>query len=172
MGLGLRRVVLQYPWRGGRFRPESVAAFNRNQWQPSPGIGGRFRRESVATFDRNTQHSRGSPFECLQQRLGVLEIRRIKPFGKPVIDWCEEVMGFLAFALLPPEASETGGSTEFPGFGLLAAGNGEGLLEAGFGLVWLWDGLAQEKCTLEPVGFRQEVALAVGLQHRQGFGQQ
>src|SRR2546428_13749251 len=55
MGLGLRRVVLQYPWRGGRFRPESVAAFNRNPWQPSPGIGGRFRPESVATFDRNTQ---------------------------------------------------------------------------------------------------------------------
>src|SRR3989442_11993422 len=54
MGLGLRRVVLQYPWRGGRFRPESVAAFNRNQWQPSTGIGGRFRPESVATFDRNT----------------------------------------------------------------------------------------------------------------------
>src|SRR5215470_2628797 len=58
MGLGLRRVVLQYPWRGGRFRPESVAAFNRNQWQPSPGIGGRFRPESVATFDRNTHPER------------------------------------------------------------------------------------------------------------------
>src|SRR5437879_2657693 len=55
MGLCLRRLVLQYPYRGGRFRPESVAAFNRNQWQPSTGIGGRFRPESVATFARNTQ---------------------------------------------------------------------------------------------------------------------
>ena len=55
MGLCLRRLVLQYPWRGGRVQPESVAAFNRNQWQPSPGIGGRFRPESVATFARNTQ---------------------------------------------------------------------------------------------------------------------
>src|SRR2546428_11283860 len=55
MGLCLRRLVLQYPWRGGRFQPESVVAFNRNQWQPSPGIGGRFRPESVATFARNTQ---------------------------------------------------------------------------------------------------------------------
>src|SRR5262249_60678749 len=54
MGLCLRRLVLQYPWRGGRVQPESVAAFNRNQWQPSPGIGGRFRPESVATFARNT----------------------------------------------------------------------------------------------------------------------
>src|SRR5215471_13004774 len=40
---------------GGRLRPGSVAAFKRNQWQPSPGIGGRLRPESVATFDRNTQ---------------------------------------------------------------------------------------------------------------------
>src|SRR5215470_14981322 len=43
---------------GGRLRPESVAAFKRNQWQPSPGIGGRLRPESVATFDRNTQHGK------------------------------------------------------------------------------------------------------------------
>src|SRR2546428_1870893 len=55
MGLCLRRLVLQYPWRGGRFQPESVVAFNRNEWQPSPGIGGRFRPELVATFARNTQ---------------------------------------------------------------------------------------------------------------------
>ena len=55
MGLCLRRRVLQYSWRGGRFQPESMAAFNRNQWQPSTGIGGRFRPESVAIFARNTQ---------------------------------------------------------------------------------------------------------------------
>src|SRR6266508_50727 len=45
MGLCRRRLMLQYPWRGGRVRPESVAAFNRNQWQPSTGIGGNFRAE-------------------------------------------------------------------------------------------------------------------------------
>src|SRR5215470_12647638 len=63
MGLCLRRLVLQYPWRGGRVRPESVAAFNRNQGQPSPGIGGRFRPESVATFDRNTQPATSNAVE-------------------------------------------------------------------------------------------------------------
>src|SRR5215510_3735594 len=46
------------PGWGGRFRPESVAAFNRNQWQPSTGIDGRFRPESVAIFDRNTHPKR------------------------------------------------------------------------------------------------------------------
>ena len=30
MGLCLRRLVLQYPWRGGRVQPESVATFARN----------------------------------------------------------------------------------------------------------------------------------------------
>ena len=58
MGLCLRRRVLQYTWRGGSFQPESVAAFNRNQWQPSTGIHGRFRPESVAIFARNTHAGR------------------------------------------------------------------------------------------------------------------
>src|SRR5499427_7295673 len=54
MGLCLRRICSNTPGWGGRFRPESVAAFKRNQWQPSTGIDGRFRPESVAIFDRNT----------------------------------------------------------------------------------------------------------------------
>ena len=37
------------------FKPESVATFNRNQWQASTGISGNFQPESVAGFDRNTQ---------------------------------------------------------------------------------------------------------------------
>ena len=41
-------------------------------------------------------------------------------------------MGFLAFALLLPEASQAGGGAEFEGFGLLILGYRNGLLEAGF----------------------------------------
>src|SRR3989442_15418476 len=78
MGLGLRRVVLQYPWRGGRFRPESVAAFNRNQWQPSPGIGGRFRPESVATFARNTQWRAVCIERCMHGSVGGLRFLRVR----------------------------------------------------------------------------------------------
>src|SRR4029450_4568926 len=55
----------------------------------------------------------------LQQRFGVLKVCGVKPLGKPAVDWCQKVMGFLAFALLLPESSEAGGSTEFPRFGLL-----------------------------------------------------
>ena len=57
----------------------------------------------------------------LQQRLSLLEVSRIKPFGEPAVDRCQEGMGFLAFALLLPEPSQAGGSTEFPGFGVLMA---------------------------------------------------
>ena len=38
-------------------------------------------------------------------------------------------MGFLALALTLPESSETGSSAEFPGFGLLALGYRNGLME-------------------------------------------
>ena len=69
----------------------------------------------------------------LQQRLGLLEVSGIKALGEPMVDWCQEVMGFLAFALLLPESSETGSGSEFPGFGLLVLGDADGVLEAGFG---------------------------------------
>src|SRR4029450_11118823 len=53
MGLCLRRLMLQYPWRGGRvrpgisgnFQPESVATFDWNRWQGSTGISGNLRAE-------------------------------------------------------------------------------------------------------------------------------
>src|SRR5262249_17473556 len=71
--------------------------------------------------------------QCLQQCLCLLQISGVKPLGEPGIDWCQEVMGFLAFPLLLPESSQAGGGTEFPGFRLLALGYRYGLLVAGFG---------------------------------------
>src|SRR5215471_14785348 len=73
----------------------------------------------------------------VQQCLRLLQVSRVKPFGKPVIHRGEQVVGFLTFALLLPESSEAGGSTEFPGFCLLALGYTDSLLETecGFGVV-------------------------------------
>ena len=45
-------------------------------------------------------------------------------------------MGFLAFPLLLPEASEAGGSTEFPGFRLLVLGYRNGVDGSRFQLPW------------------------------------
>jgi len=44
----------------------------------------------------------------LQQRLRILQVSGIKPLGEPMVHGCQEVMGFLAFALLLPETSQAG----------------------------------------------------------------
>ena len=44
-------------------------------------------------------------------------------------------MGFLAFSLLLPEASETGRGAEFPGLGLLILGYCHGVMKTGFGFI-------------------------------------
>src|SRR6516165_7211428 len=68
----------------------------------------------------------------VQQRLRLVQVRGVKALGEPMVDWREQVIGFLAFALLLPEARQAGGSTEFPGFRLLILGYTDGLMEAGF----------------------------------------
>ena len=60
-------------------------------------------------------------------------------------------MGFLAFAVLLPEASEAGGSAKFPGFRVLALGYGNGLLEAGCGFSLLVRRLLEEECAFEAI---------------------
>jgi hypothetical protein len=47
----------------------------------------------------------------LQQRPGLLEVGRIKAFREPVVDRCQEAMGFLTFALLLPESSQADGGS-------------------------------------------------------------
>ena len=49
----------------------------------------------------------------VQQCLGLLQVGGVKPLSEPVVHWCQEIIGFLAFPLLLPEASETASSTEF-----------------------------------------------------------
>src|SRR4051812_6349637 len=46
--------------------------------------------------------------ELVQQHLRVLQDRRIKAFGEPVVDWCKQVMGFHAPVLVAQELGETG----------------------------------------------------------------
>jgi hypothetical protein len=72
--------------------------------------------------------------ECLQQRLGILKVGRVKPLGKPAIHRRQQVVSLLVFALGLPQAGQAGGSTQFQRFGLLLAGDVESLLETGLGL--------------------------------------
>jgi hypothetical protein len=57
----------------------------------------------------------------LQERLGLLEIGRIKALGEPAIDRGQQRRGFRPLALLLPQAREAHGSAEFEGLGLLVA---------------------------------------------------
>ena len=82
------------------------------------------------------------PSQFLQQRLGVLQIGGVKTLGEPAIDRREQLARCSALAVLLPQATQARGGAQLPGFGLLAAGNGEGLLEAGFGLGHIRGGLA------------------------------
>jgi hypothetical protein len=69
-----------------------------------------------------------------QQRLGLLQVSGVKALGEPAIDRCQEFISLDALALLLPQATQARSGAQLPGFGLLAPGYGEGLLEAGFGL--------------------------------------
>jgi hypothetical protein len=55
---------------------------------------------------------------------------------------------------------------------LLAAGDSQGLLEAGFRLGYIWGGLAQQQLALEPIRFCEQVTPPTFLHHRQGLAQQ
>ena len=87
----------------------------------------------------------------VQQCLRLLQVSGVKPLGEPVIDLCQQVMGFLAFALLAPKPSETCGSTEFPRLGLLALGYTDGVMEAGFGFSLIVRILLQQEFTPQAI---------------------
>jgi hypothetical protein len=47
--------------------------------------------------------------EFVEQRLGVLQDRRVEPFGEPAVDRREKITGFGALALVAPEAGKAHG---------------------------------------------------------------
>src|SRR5262245_50682562 len=108
----------------------------------------------------------------LKQRLGLLEIGRVKALVEPAVDRRQQCMRLGPLALLLPQARQTRRRPQLPRLGLLATGNGEGLLEAGFRLGRIWGGLAQEEFALEPIRLRQQVTLPACLRRRKHLGQQ
>src|SRR5262245_8023546 len=76
-----------------------------------------------------------------QQRLGVLEVGGIKALSEPAVDGFQQRVGFGTLALALPQAREAYRGTQLPRLRLLAVGYGECLLETGFCLVLIRDGL-------------------------------
>ena len=54
-----------------------------------------------------------SGVQLLQQRLRLLQIARVEPFGEPAVDRSEQFARLLRLALVAPEAGEAGGSAKF-----------------------------------------------------------
>jgi hypothetical protein len=48
----------------------------------------------------------------LQERLRLLQVRGVKAFGEPAVDWRQEVMGCGPLALLLPQAGEAHGGAQ------------------------------------------------------------
>ena len=67
--------------------------------------------------------------QFLQQRLRVLQIERLEALRKPTINRSQQFARLPHLALVAPETREAHGGAQFPGFGLLLAGDGEGALE-------------------------------------------
>jgi hypothetical protein len=86
-----------------------------------------------------------SSYEFFQQRPSLLEVRGVKALGEPAVDRRQQFVGFRTPVLLLPQARQAHSGAQLQGLGLLAAGNLQGALEAGFRLLWLWHRLPQEQ---------------------------
>ena len=70
--------------------------------------------------------------QLLQQRLRLLQIARVEALREPPVNRSQQFARLLHLALVAPEAREAHGGAEFPGFGLLLAGDRERALEIRF----------------------------------------
>jgi hypothetical protein len=68
-----------------------------------------------------------------QQCPGLLQVLRIKPFGEPVVDFGQQLVSFITFALLLLELGEAHRCSQLQRFGLLLASDLDGFGETRFG---------------------------------------
>src|SRR5258708_511468 len=74
----------------------------------------------------------GSLLELLEQRLRLLQVRRVETLGKPAVDRREEFAGFVALASVAPESGEAGGGAQLPEVRALPPRNGDRLVKTLF----------------------------------------
>jgi hypothetical protein len=106
--------------------------------------------------------------QLCQQGPGLLEIRCVKPLGKPLIDLCHELVSSATLPLTLPETPQTDSRPELQRLGLLTSSNGQRLEKTRLGGLWQdmdvirWEnprGLAvdtglQQELTREPIQLR------------------
>ena len=92
--------------------------------------------------------------QLFQQCPGVLQVGGVKAFGEPAVDRRQQRRRLRYACPAAATVGQAHGGAQLPGLGLLTAGNGQGLLEAGFRLGRIRDGLAQQQGALEAIGLR------------------
>src|SRR6516162_7695270 len=61
--------------------------------------------------------------QCVDQRLRVLQVARIEPFGKPPVDRSEQFEGLLRLTLVAPRPRHAHRRTQFPGLRVMGTSN-------------------------------------------------
>src|SRR5216684_1638854 len=77
--------------------------------------------DPLRTYGARLRIQSASLRELLQQRLRLLQDRRVEAFLEPAVDWREEVASLGALALVSPEAGEARSRAQFPELGALVA---------------------------------------------------
>jgi len=67
--------------------------------------------------------------QFVQQRLGLLQILGVKPFGEPVVDFGQQLVSFFFLALLLPQAAQAHHRPQLQRLGALATRNLDGMLK-------------------------------------------
>jgi hypothetical protein len=70
-----------------------------------------------------SERSAMSSGKLVEQRLCLLQIARVKSLGEPAVDRSEKLARLIPLALIAPEARHAHRGAEFPGFGVLRAGD-------------------------------------------------
>ncbi len=71
--------------------------------------------------------------QFFQQRLGLLKVPRVKPFGEPVVDLGQHLPGLFFLALSLPQPTQAHHRPQLQGLGTLAAGNFNRFVKTRFG---------------------------------------
>ena len=72
------------------------------------------------------KHARRS-CQLIEQRPGILQVRRIETFGEPIVDRIEQITAFRAFALVTPEPGEADRCPQLQELCALPLGNSDRL---------------------------------------------
>ena len=108
-----------------------------------PDMVNKWLRQGSSSFVERPFRIRLSSAQLLQQRLGLLQMVRIKSFSEPAVDRREKITGFAAPVLFAPEARQADRCPQFQELCALQLRYRECLMIAPLGRGWIACGIQQ-----------------------------